>query len=747
MKIITGTLLISAVWASIVQADIKSCPGHCTCTFEGANGVGAYCSKLNVTEQRFAGLIQHLNIINQNISHFSLSDNIFGQLGLKDLESIKIVNSSLDDISVKAFQGLAQLFDVNLSDNLIFLIHPDTFANNTNLRRLKLSGNPLQLTQLLKTPHEYLLRSSSLTDLDLSNCQLAQILPKTFSQLKNLVFINLSSNYLKAIPKDVFEGLDSLEDLDLSNNQISKIDKNAFKLNKNLSVLKVKKNPIETISGINLPELEELHLSECKLRVLMKETIEGMPLLSQLYLNSNQIELISDDSFADLSELKVLDLSNNKLIGPMARDLFKNNRNLEQLLLSGNRELSKLVEEPGFVDAHKTLSKLELADCGLTNMTAGQLTGLDNLNVLNISHNMIKSLAADTFAKMQSLHYLDLSHNKLESLPMTLFASNKDLSKLWLRGNPLKQLSLNVFSYTENLKFLDASGCGLEKLWDQHRHPLEGHKLLSRLSFLDISNNSISNLQVYDFHTMDALEMIDLAGNPIMCVSPTIQLIEYFIKKEVDPHLRSEKLLENGKPDKVKWNEIITGLCPVRQDQPSSAPVAVSLSESQPRIALPSDAAIAAAAKAEKILQDQAVSSLVPGAALMESAHSTYTRVDEIVVEDSTPSSYASSIMWPTILAASVLIVALYFIIYLAGEITHRRRTVLATYARPGSLGGHVRTRGASGSPLYYKLYEECSIPAQPVKTKKNYILDFSPVHTILKKGTYKIMKTNEVNV
>lgn len=710
MRIIAVLLLSVA----IVHADEKSCPAHCTCKIEGASGVEAFCTQLNPEEQFFSDVIQHLTISNEHRNDFKLPDEIFKKLGLKDLESIKIVNSSLTEISVKAFQGLSNLFEVNLSDNSLFLIHADTFANNTNLHRLKLSGNALQLTQILKTPHQYLLRSSSLTDFDLSNCSLTQILPKTFLQLKNLVFINLSSNILRTIPKDVFEGLELLEDLDLSNNHISKVDPNAFKLNKNLSVLKLKKNPIERMSGINLPELEELHLSECKLHVLMKETTDGMPLLTTLNLSSNLIGVISDDSFLDLSQLKQLDLSNNKLIGPLPGDLFKNNRNLETLTLSGNKELGALVEEPGFVGNHLSMTKLELADCGLTSLTAGQLQGMSNLNVLNVSNNAIKTVNEDTFAKLKSLNILDLSNNKLQTLPTALFSLNTDLVKLWLAGNPLKQLSLYVFNYTPNLKFLDVSRCSLNKLWDQHKHHPDGHKLLSSLTFLDISRNNITDLHVYDFHSMEALETIDLSGNPIQCVSPTIQLIDYFIKKEVDPHHQYEKIQENGKEEKLKWNDVINKLCPVREFDP--------VTTGKPQTV---------------IIHHDAV---IP---VVETAHSTFTRVDEIVVEDA---SINTSLMWPAILAASILIVFLYLIIYLVGEITHRRR-VAATYARPGSLGGHARTRGASGSPLYYKLYEECSIPAQPVKTKKNYIIDFSPIHTILKKGSYKIMKTTEVNV
>lgn len=713
MKIL-GILLISVVCsATVILADIKSCPSSCTCVLDGTSGVSASCTQFKADEQHFNDTVQHLTISNKDKSSLSLTDNIFVKLGLQRVESVKIVNSSLTEISVKAFQNLSSLFEVNLSDNQLFLIHADTFAWNTNLHRLNLSGNPLQLTQLLETPHEYLLRSSSLTEFDMSNCQLSNILPTTFSQLKNLVFVNLAWNLIRVIPKEVFEGLEALEELDLSYNHIAKVEKDAFKFNKNLSVLKLKGNPITTMNGINATSLEELDLSECKLKILLKENIQGMPHLIALNLRSNVIEVFSDDTFNDLKELKTLDLSNNKITGPLPRDLYKNNQDLETLLLNGNKELGIFVEESGFIENHYAMLKLEIADCGLTNLTAGQLRGMDNLNILNVSDNAIRVLEENTFANLKRLNNLDLSNNKLETLPNDLFASNVELVKLSLRGNPLKHLSMQLFGHLSELKFLDASNCALEKLWSSHKHD-ESQKLLNKLAFFDISKNRLKSLHVYDFSTMDRLERIDLSENPIECIKPTIQLIEWFIAKEVDPSRQDAKIQENGKEEKVKWNEVIESICPVKQ--------------------------IEEVKKVDKVVHSNN-GNVLP---VVHTAQSSFTAVDEIVVED-TP--LTSSVMWPTILAASILIVALYFIIYLVVEITHRRRAMAAAYSRPGSLGGHVRTRGASGSPLYYKLYEECSIPTQPVKTKKSYILDFSPIQTILKKGTYRIMKTNEVNV
>lgn len=724
MKIIAALLLVASL--AVVWAEVHFCPNHCKCSAEGSSGINAICTKLDPQEQIFQDVVQHLTVVDAANKSFTLSDNIFANMGLKKLESIKIINSSLGDISVKAFQSLSSLFDVNLSDNQLFLIHPDTFVNNTNLHRLKLSGNPMQLTQLLQSPHETLLRSTSLTDLDLSSCQLSQILPKTFSQLKNLVFISLSHNYLKTIPNDVFDGLEFLEELDLSYNVISKVDKNAFKMNKEIAVLKLRGNPIEALNGINAQSMEELDLSECKLRILMKESIEGMPELMNLNLSNNNLDVISSDAFVVVQEMKTLDLSNNKLIGPLPHDLFRYNSDLETLILTGNKDLGALVEEPGFSGNHMPMSRLDLADCGLSTITAGQLKGMHNLNVLNLSGNSIQELDDSTFTHLTQLNSLDLSHNKLTALGSQLFANNNGLVKLYLSGNPIKHLSTATFASLLSLKYLYANNCQLEHLWDSHKYDIQTvivrkTKILPSLAVFDISDNHLENLHVQDFEGMEHLEAIGLSGNPLDCTKGTFAVIDFFDKNGVDPHRRELSYPASNIDDaSLRWAELVDSICPIKFPRmPSRKKIpARKLGAARPK------EVVAAPTEQPAIIHDAF----------------PITKI-EIEAND-------SSIMWPMVLAVSILIVALYFIIYLVGEITHRRRAIPPSYARAASLGGHVRTRGTSGSPLYYKLYEECSIPAQPTKEKKNYILDFSPIHTILKKNTYKVMKSNtEANV
>lgn len=720
MKFITSLLSVVAV-AVAVAADIKHCPKYCSCTDEGSSGINAVCTRLSADEQEFVDVVQHLTVTPENITTpIALTDYLFKNLGLRSLESLKIVNTMLTDITEKTFLGLPSLYDINLSNNQLFLIHPETFANNTNLRRLKLSGNPMQLIQVLQPWQSYLLRSPSLNEFDLSNCQLSKVLPKTFTQMRNLIFVNLSSNFLKFIPGDLFESLQYVEELDLSGNMITKLDNDTFVHNTELSSLKLRKNPIEALNGLNITSLDELDLSYCKLSILMRETLEGIPHVTILNLSNNQIAVISDDTFTALRDLKKLDLSDNKLIGPLPKDLFKNNNDLEVLSLSGNKELGDFVQDTGFLEHHSAMQRLLVAGCGLTRLTAGQLSGMDDLNELNVSNNAIRELDDSTFASLKRLNTLDLSNNRLQSLSVQLFAGNADLIKLRLNGNPLKYLTHYAFSHTPLLKYLDASNCELHRLWDSHKHDDDddddAHQLLTNLVHLDISSNKLRDLHAADFAHMKQLEVVDIRGNPLQCLTTTVEVVNLLDSQLVVPFRQTE----NVEPRKVRWDELLEGICPLQKSSPGHAAAA---------------AAVAAAAEQPKPSTKKTL--------VLENTHASYTKVDEIVVETD---SNAAVAMWPMLLSVSALLVSLYLIVYLFGELTHRRRAVAATYARPG-LGGHVRSRDASGSPLYYKLYEECSIPDQQTK-KKSYVLDFSPIHTILKKNTtYKVMKNNEVNV
>jgi Leucine-rich repeat (LRR) protein len=131
-----------------------------------------------------------------------------------------------------------------------------------NLRELKLDTNdlselPLQIGEL-----------NRLERLSLSNNNFKSLPEQSFSKLLSLKSLHLSNNKFDAIPSCLFL-LKSLEFLDLTSNEIKKIDKNISKLQNTLKVLMLYDNMIEELTNIHeLRVLEVLWIGKNKVKCL-----------------------------------------------------------------------------------------------------------------------------------------------------------------------------------------------------------------------------------------------------------------------------------------------------------------------------------------------------------------------------------------------------------------------------------------------------------------------------------------------
>lgn len=106
--------------------------------------------------QRFQGIVNHLEV--SDAPEFDdglfLLNNSLASLGLQFLTTVKISNSSIKGLSLFTFEGLTDLYDVDLSYNHIMIPHQDVFLKNTVLRKLSLRGNPLGVSQVVENTLE-----------------------------------------------------------------------------------------------------------------------------------------------------------------------------------------------------------------------------------------------------------------------------------------------------------------------------------------------------------------------------------------------------------------------------------------------------------------------------------------------------------------------------------------------------------------------------------------------------------------
>jgi len=189
---------------------------------------------------RFDRYVQNLDISDNVIE--SLNKTTLRDLGVISLVQLNASRNYIKETDEEAFLGQSKLQTVDLSSNSLMIIEPMTFIRNPSLEILSLSSN-----QHLRLPEEGpFLYSTSLRVLRLIACNLSHIPPNTFQELPNLqelyiaynkigmlynvqgvghlTTLDISHNYLRDLGSDIFTDLPELIRLNLSYNSLSTLN-------------------------------------------------------------------------------------------------------------------------------------------------------------------------------------------------------------------------------------------------------------------------------------------------------------------------------------------------------------------------------------------------------------------------------------------------------------------------------------------------------------------------------------------
>uniref|UniRef100_A0A6B2EBA6 Putative membrane glycoprotein lig-1 n=1 Tax=Phlebotomus kandelakii TaxID=1109342 RepID=A0A6B2EBA6_9DIPT len=554
--------------------DIKiPCPRDCVCEKNMNSYIVATCSRLDSEVQKFSSDITDLQVIDVGPKYpIVLGEEFFLKVGLKQLVSIKISNSTISYIAGSAFKGLTDLYSVNFTNTNLDLLHPDTFANNTKMRLLTLAGNDLSAMQEKLSPYtEYMLKSSSIEELDLSRCNLQSLLPTAFNELKNIVFINLAENRLTTLPASLFAKVETIEELDLSFNAIEDLPQKIFS-GTALAMLHLKYNEISTSVNFVTNELQKLDLSYCKIRTINAHMFKGFEGLNSLILKGNGIRKINQAAFMSLKNLRHIDLSFNDLETVPAL-MFATNTELDFVKLNDNPRLKRLPLD-GFESVTGTFSiyHLDVSNCDISELGHNTFSTMPELTRLNLAWNNLMTIDSGVFSYLSKLKDLDLSNNLLETLDDTVFLHNRPLTKLVLAGNAFEKISAKVFLPLENLIELDISDCDLRTLWSDNSVKGKNTNILKRLRYFNVSNNEIKIIKRTEVEFLSGLRVLDIDYNPLICNADFMTLVTWLTKRKIkagDASLeqgRSAKLEllldypKNSSPDS-SWQKIIYTAC------------------------------------------------------------------------------------------------------------------------------------------------------------------------------------------
>ncbi|XP_055347510.1 protein slit-like [Paramacrobiotus metropolitanus] len=379
--------------ADVVCNDVKpNCPDSCWCTDEG------------LVDCRERGLKKIPTDIPHDVTELHLEDN------------------NITTIPSLAFASFKYLKIINISNNGITDVAPDAFNGLVSLTSLILAGN-----------------------------QITELIPGVFRGLKSLQLLLLNSNKITCLRVDTFSDLNNLNLLSLYDNKLASFSNGTFAPLRNLQTLHLVRNPF---------------VCDCNLRWL-KEFLSANPLLDQtvprceggpMRLDRQRIDRVSAEKFKckDGEYSKTEALASGTCIldaDPAQRSLCPEECFCQGTLV--NCSARKLEYIPRRLP--KFTTQLLLNDNRISKLERlGIFKGVPQLFRIDLSNNMVSSIAENAFEGATSLVDLNLASNDLRHLNASMFSGQLDnLRSLSFYDNQIACISSGTFDMLPQLHSLN----------------------------------------------------------------------------------------------------------------------------------------------------------------------------------------------------------------------------------------------------------------------------------------------------
>ncbi|KAM6286872.1 leucine-rich repeat-containing G-protein coupled receptor 5 isoform 3-T3 [Spheniscus humboldti] len=331
-----------------------------------------------------------------------------------------LVRADCSDLGLTAVPANLSVFTsyLDLSMNNITKLPSNPVHNLRFLEELRLAGNGL--TYIPKGAFAGLF---SLKVLMLQNNQLRQVPTEALQNLRSLQSLHLHNNRIYSLGKKCFDGLHSLETLDLNYNSLDEFP-----------------TAIRTLTN-----LKELGFHSNNIKSIPERAFVGNPSLITIHFYDNPIQLVGKSAFQHLPELRTLTLNGASQITEFP-DLT-GTTSLESLTLTG-AQITSLPKSA--CDQLPNLQVLDLSYNLLEDLPC--LTACKKLQKIDLHHNEIGEIKADTFWQLAALRSLDLAWNKIKIIHPNAFSSLPSLIKLDVSSNLLSSFPVTGLHGLTHLK-------------------------------------------------------------------------------------------------------------------------------------------------------------------------------------------------------------------------------------------------------------------------------------------------------
>lgn len=324
------------------------------------------------------------------------------------IEFLCLADNAISEIPRDALEHMPNLGTLDIARGKVKRIRQDDFAKLKYLQSVVIASNEIEMLEKDCFP-------KTLTSLHIGRNKISS-LNGTLRHLTDVKLLFINANNLTSLEEELPESAPQLVMLMASNNHLKKLPKTV----KNFVALDTcyfNDNEIRTLDNLfsHRNSLLRLYLENNKIEYLAEDEFLKSENIDEINLSANLIPTLNK-SLQYITNLRFVNMSGNLLREFSMKEIYGLMK-LRHLDLSNNRieKLTGRIENVIETPSYTLLYNLILGN-NLLKSLDGALAGLGNLRRLTLSNNLLENIYTGDFERMEELEILDLSNNRLKSL-------------------------------------------------------------------------------------------------------------------------------------------------------------------------------------------------------------------------------------------------------------------------------------------------------------------------------------------